>query len=244
MKKIFALIAIAAMVAVSCGKPDDNKGGKNDNKNEDEEYVAPITIDGDFADWAKLDASKMATATTNPDANKTALKLVKVYADELFVYVYFEWDKDQISHEPDVEHVPFHVYINGDGDTSTGGFADQWLDACADVMFEGFLTDGTNVVSYEPGVYQWVGEPNGSGWDDCWEELGDFPGLTSGAGVEGKYEMAITRELYPIGKWANTFSIGFDIQQDWDSVGILPNDAVSEDNPSGHANSLTVITNK
>ena len=246
MKKIFVLLAIAATLsAVSCSKNNANKkekGGK-----EDSEYVQPIKIDGDFSDWAKLDASKVATATCDPDCSKTALKLVKVYADNVFIFVYFEWDKEHISYEPDVDHVPFHVYINGDGNTATGGFGDQWADACTDVMFEGFLyPDGATLGSYAPSIFKWVGEVNGTGWDGCWEDLGDINGITSGAGIEGKYEFSIVRELYPLGKLADTFSIGFDIQQKWNSVGILPNGHVDEavEGSTELVNSLTVVTVK
>jgi hypothetical protein len=243
MKKIFAFLAIAAMVAVGCSKTNDN-GGKKRGGDDKPKYEQPITIDGNFDDWAKLDASKIATAKSDPDATKTALKLVKVYADNVFVFVYFEWDKDQISYEKDVEHVPFHVYINGDGNAATGGFADQWTDACTDVMMEGFIYPDAVLGSYEPGLFKWVGEANGSGWDPNWESLGDISGITKGAGVEGKYEFQITRELYPVGKLADNFSIGFDIQQGWNSVGILPNAAPTDDNPGGLAPSLQVVTVK
>ena len=241
MKKILTFLAMTASIlmvstAVSCNKNDDD----DDDGGEDSEYVAPIKIDGDFSDWAKLDASKIASATCDKDATKTALKLVKVYADAVYVFVYFEWDKDQITHEPDVEHVPFHCYINTDGDAKTGGYGDQFSDACTELLFEGFIyPDGAAVGSYEPGVYKWIGETNGTGWD--WEDLGEFNNLTAGAGIEGKYEFQIARELMPM-KLADNFSIGFDIQQSWNSVGILPSTAPDEDNASGILPSLKVTT--
>ena len=140
MKKIFVLLAIAATLsAVSCNK--NNAGGKKPKDKEEKEYVAPIKVDGDFSDWAKLDATKVATATCDPDATKTALKLVKVYADEVFVFIYFEWDKEEVPHyaptnpadENTGAYAPFHIYMNGDGSTATGGFAGQWSDAATDV---------------------------------------------------------------------------------------------------------------
>ena len=246
MKKILAFLAMtASILVVSCKK--DNNGPDGPDGPDDQEYVQPITIDGDFSDWAKLDANKVATAKTDPDARHTALKLVKVYADEVFVFVYLEWDKDQISFEKDVEHVPFHMYINGDGNTATGGYGDQFSDACSDLLLEGMLFDGSNWAGYDPGAYKWIGETNGTGWG--WEPDGDNvlaagSGLCSGAGIEGKYEIALVRELYPLGKIADTFSIGFDIQQNWDSVGVLPNAALTDDNPSGIAPSLQVTTVK
>lgn len=247
MKKVLSFLAVAAMMFVSCGEKDNpTPKPQDDPKQEDpveEPYVCPITIDGDFADWAAIDASWISEAKTDPDATHTAMKVVKVFADDLFIMVYFEWDKDQITHEPEVEHVPFHVYMNGDGDASTGGFADQFSDACIDLLMEGFIyPDGAAIGSYEPGLYSWSGDVNGSGWS--WEGLGDIAGITSGAGIEGKYEFQIMRELYPLGKVADTFSIGFDIQQGWNSVGILPNAAPTDDNPAGTAPSLQVKTYK
>lgn len=246
MKKVFVLIAIAAMVAVSCNK-DDNNNKKKNNKTEDEEYVAPITIDGTFEDWAALDPTKVASAKCDEEATHTALKTVKVYADEVFVYVYFEWDKDQISYVSGEEHVPFHCYINGDGDATTGGYGDEFSDACSDLLLEGSLYDENGIASYDPGCYKWIGEANGTGWG--WEPDGENilaagSGLCRGAGVEGKYEFALARDLYPVGTMADTFSIGFDIQQNWESVGVLPNSHVTDENTTGLAPSLQVVTVK
>ena len=243
MKKILTFLAMTAsilMVSVSCNK---NNGDEDDPDGPDEpEYVAPITIDGEFADWAKLPSANVAEAKCDPEATKTALKVVKVYADPVYVFVYFEWDKDQITHEPEVEHVPFHCYINTDGDASTGGYGDEFSDACSELLFEGFVyPDGAKVGSYEPGVFKWTGDVNGTGW--TWEDLGEFNGLCAGAGIEGKYEFQIARELLPM-KLADKFSIGFDIQQGWESVGVLPNSHVTDDNPGGLAPSLQVKTVK
>lgn len=243
MKKLLTFAAIAALVLVaSCSKNNDTK--KKGGDTPEPEYVQPIKIDGDFSDWAALDASKVATAKTATDAPKTALKLVKVYADEVFVFVYFEWDTDQITAEAGVEHVPFHIYINGDGDTATGGFKDQFSDACVDLLTEGSIYPDGVLGSYDPDCFSWSGEPNGEGWSWDGPILPAGSGLTAGAGVNGKYELQIVRELYPLGKLADNFSIGFDIQQSWNSVGILPNADITEDNPAGTAPLLQVVTVK
>ena len=243
MKKVLTFVALAAMVCfVSCQKANSGKkGGKDSGKTE---YVQPITIDGQFDDWAKLDASKVAVAKHTEGATHDALKVLKVYADANFIFLYLEWNPEMISWELDVEHVPFHIYLNGDGDDKTGGFADQWSDACMDSCFEGFLTDGNNIASYDPGVYSWIGVANGEGWK--WSDpavLDPGSGVCSGAGAaSGKYEIQLTRELYPLGKIAKNFSIGVDIQQGWNSVGVLPNAAATDDNPAGTAPSLQVTT--
>ena len=206
--------------------------------------IASITIDGKFDDWAALEKGTFSQTFGDEEATHPALTHCKVYAVADYVYVYIEWDTDQITYEADVEHVPFHCYINTDGDATTGGFASQFSDACTDVLFEGFLYDGGVMGSYDPGAYAWAGDPNGDGWS--WDDLGAEGGLCEGAGVDGKYEFLINRAAvaalgFPI---ADKFSIGFDIQQSWDSVGILPNAAPSEDNPSGIMPSLQVTTQK
>lgn len=206
--------------------------------------AASITIDGNFDDWAALPADSFSKTYGDEDATHPALTHCKVYATADKVYVYIEWDTDMITYEKDVEHVPFHCYINTDGNAATGGFASQFSDACTDVLLEGFLYDGGEMSSYDPGAFAWAGEPNGDGW--TWDDLGAEGGLAEGAGVDGKYEFALDRAAigalgFPI---ADQFSIGFDIQQSWNSVGILPNAAPSEDNPSGVVPSLQVKTIK
>lgn len=240
MKKVFVLMAIAAMMLVSCGK-DDN--GKKDRK-PGSDYNAPVKIDGDFSDWAALDASKVATAECAELAAKTSLQKVKVYADEVCIYVYFEWNTDDITWKLDEEHVPFHIYVNADGDKTTGGFCDQWTTGCTDFMYEGFLTDGNNIASYDPGAYLWEGEAGAEGW--TWSEpavIAAGSGLCKGAGKNGKYELVMFRELAPV-EIVDNFSIGFDIQQSWDSVGILPNADCDENNTAGKAEMLEVVTVK
>ena len=202
-----------------------------------------LTMDGKFDDWAALEKGTYSQTYGDEDATHPALTHCKVYATSKYVYVYIEWDTDAITYEKDVEHVPFHCYINTDGDASTGGFSDQFADACTDVLFEGYLYDDGVMGSYNPGAFAWAGDANGGGW--TWDDLGG-EGLCQGAGVDGKYEFLIDRAAvaalgFPI---ADVFSIGFDIQQSWDSVGILPNAAPSEDNPSGVVNSLQVTTQK
>ena len=208
--------------------------------------TANITIDGDFADWAALPEGSFSQTYGDEEATHPALTHCKVFANADYIFVYIEWDTDQITAEAGVEHVPFHCYINTDGDESTGGFADQFSDACTDILLEGFLYDGGEnggeIGSYAPAAFMWTGDPNGEGWS--WGYAGEVE--SEGAGVDGKYEFALTRASfaefgYPV---ADTFSIGFDIQQSWDSVGILPNAAPSEDNPSGKMPSLKVVTYK
>ena len=45
-------------------------------------------------------------------------------------------------------------------------------------------------------------------------------------------------------EFADTFSLGVDIQQKWSSVGVLPNAAVTDENANGLAPKLVVNTVK
>jgi len=211
--------------------------------------TAEIIIDGNFEDWAALPADSYSKTYGDEEATHPALTHCKVYATAEYIYVYFEYDMEFIDPQPGVDHVPFHCYINTDGDATTGGFADQFSDACTDLLLEGFIygggEEGGEMGSYDPTAYAWEGEPGGSGWG--WgEDILPDGGACVGAGIEGKYEFQIERAVlagigFPV---ADNFSIGFDIQKAWDSVGILPNAAPSEDNPSGVVASLPVKTIK
>ncbi|MBR2224377.1 MAG: hypothetical protein IKP01_07870 [Bacteroidales bacterium] len=203
-------------------------------------YEKPIAVDGDFSDWNLLDADWVATAECAQETSRPALERVKVYADEQFIFVYFEWDKDLISYA-DYEWVPFECFVNTDGDSSTGGYADGFLDACSDVLVEGVLYPNGVLGSYNAYGYAWSGEPNGEGWE--WSDF-ELVKFTQGAGVDGKYELQIDRAFlasfgFPV---ADEFSIGFAILQYWDAVGLLPNSDISDSNPNGIAPSLQVKT--
>ena len=205
-------------------------------------FPEPICIDGNFADWDELDPSKVAVAECASNPYKGALKIAKVYADYNYVFIYVEFDETAVSWSPS-ELVPFHIYLNGDGNTATGGFGDMFSDACVDVLLEGFLTNGYYLVGYGPTVYKWNGEANGSGWH--WTEiLAAGSGICSGAGRGNAVEIRLDREKYPDGVLADNFGIGFDIQQAWESVGILPNVDVTADNTMGKAPMLNVTTVK
>ena len=261
MKKIMTLAAIfaAVMMGVTSCNPDDTKpeqkpdvetpdnGGEEtpDNGGEqtpEDEYVSPITIDGDFADWDALDASKVAVATTDPDATKAGLKTVKVYADGVFINVYFECDLDIVA---DLESVPFHVYFNSDNSANDPTSEDQWTNSGdIDYMCEGWVFEGGVNCTYDPSLSAAGYTPDAYGWE--WVDvLGSGSAISAGAGNgQDKYEFAFTLEMMDMVEFADTFGIGFDIQQNWDSVGILPNAAVTESNLSGKAPLLLVTFDK
>ena len=240
MKKLFALLAFASLVFVACDpkedpdKPDDGK----DKPGEQTEYVAPINIDGDFSDWAKLDASKVATATTDPNATKTALKVAKVYADEYYIFGYFEFELGPIPGNEADMWLPLHWYLNADGSASTGGYADSFAEGDAEWLLE------TSVHNYDPALFKWWGEVGGTGWNwsdpngandetDYWgaiipegQGIGQSAGSVNMADGKGKYEISISRDMMPMVEFADQFTVGFDMSIGWDAtLGLLPNAA-------------------
>ncbi|MBR5042832.1 MAG: hypothetical protein IKX67_06295 [Bacteroidales bacterium] len=244
MKKILAIMAMAAMTLVAC-TPNNNDPDDPENGNE-KNYVAPITIDGNYDDWAKLDASKVQVLKCAQNTSKTDLKLAKVYADKYYVFVYAEFD---FSAYDTVNDAHFHFYINGDNDTSTGGYKgafDQGETPCVDVMTEGDVIEGGAVCDYDPGVYVWDGPANYIDWsDEYWGDPLEITDFVSGKGNKKAFEFRITRELYPAGKLAKTFTMGMDILVNgWDATGALPNAEASDTNPAGEAPLLTVTISK
>lgn len=248
MKKIMTMLAMtAAILAVSCNKND--KPGKDNKEEEEEEYVAPITVDGDTSDWAKLDASKVQSCSLK-SADTWAypeIKSAKVYADELYVFIYMEFNPDKEVFNPTSDS-HYAIYINGDNNTATGGYAGQWLydddKFCNDILVMGayFTADDGFIKNLDCEVYKWDGDNNIDDWKWGDVDVADFAeGVCTSKGIE----LALTRDLYPAGTFEDEFTIGFQLQTDgWDATGALPNGEPSDDNPSGKAPELKVIVNK
>jgi len=214
--------------------------------------------DNSLADWDALPAEYVVSAVCPDNAALLGLKSVKVYATEMYINILVEPNMDDIV---DLEWVPFHVYIDTDNSDATGGYGDEFTDANADILCEGAVFSGGDPYSYNPAVFKWWGEVGASGWD--WTDPSvahdetDFWGAIIGEGqlpvgaseyVDGKFEIQILRELLAtvpgVEMNADEFGIGFDIQQNWSSVGILPIGEDSEENPGGYLPKLKVRINK
>ncbi len=110
MKKLFMILGtclMAALVVVSCNKPEDNKDNKenkenkeNGNGNGNEEFSLDVSIDGNFTEW---DALTEATADgeyylyeENTDAERNGMLRLKLTSDEDYIYVYTEINYERI----------------------------------------------------------------------------------------------------------------------------------------------------
>ena len=262
MKKIqFALLcgAVLAMVACTekceiCGNdPCTCPGGEDGGGTE---YVNPIDVtDGSAADWDALPAEFVASATHADGCSMDGLKSVKVYCDEMYLNVLVEVNMEVVT---DLEWTPFHIYLNADGSAETGGYGDEFVDADAEYMLETAIYQ-SGAVAYNPAVFKWFGEVGGSGWlwtdpsvvaDDTngWGAIvpeGTLPiGNAQAVNGIGTVEIQLLKELIPA-QWADQFSIGFDIQQNWTSCGILPNAADDAETAAAVlANKLVVKVDK
>ena len=209
---------------------------------------ADISVtDGSIEDWKALPAELVASCECPDAAAYLGLKGAAVYADEVYINVLVEYDPEEIL---DREWTPFHFYFNTDNSDATGGYGDQWNDANTDILMEGAVfaapDEGGEGVpcEYVPGVFAWIGEVGGTGW--AWEELTVAAPFCQSQHVGNYIEFKMIRELIPTtAGWNDSeFGIGFDIQQNWESVGILPIEAATDENPNGHTVKLQVKINK
>ena len=210
------------------------------------------SADGSAADWDALPAAFVASATHAEGCSMDGLKSVKVYSDEMYLNILVEVNLETVT---DHEWTSFHVYLNADNNSATGGFGDQWTTADVDVMLEtAIFADGA--AQYNPAVFKWWGADGENGWlwtnpevegtaENGWgAEVpeGSMP-IGNAQMVNGKIEIQLMWELIPA-NWADKFTVGFDIQQSWNSVGILPNAADAEDGSEVLAEKLEVTFKK
>ena len=258
-----ALMCFATVAFFACKpqnqptNPGGNGGGGQQgggNEGEDTEFVSKVKVDDNsIAEWANLPAEFVATAVCPEDGAYLGLKSVKVYADELYINILAEYDPEEI---PNHTSVPFHVYINTDNSDETGGYGDEWNDANVDIMMEGFVfsakewdgetpLDEGEPCEYVPEIFPWTGEVGGTGWG--WGEALVPAGVfVHSQHVGNCVELQMMRELIPslVGWNEKEFGIGFDIQQSWESVGILPLVSPTDENATGHTNKLQVKIDK
>ena len=249
----FALLCAAALAIVAC-KPQNGPEGPNTDDPDEKEYVQIVKVDDNsLADWNNVPAEYLATTTHVEGASMDGLKSVKVYADELYINLLVEVNDEVVT---DRAWTPFHVYINADNNAATGGFGDQWITPDVDVMLEtAIFADGA--AQYNPAVFKWWGADGESGWlwtdpenpgtaDNGWGAVVPEGSMPIGVAqmVDGKIEIQLLWELIPANWAGDKFTIGFDIQQEWNSVGILPNAADDETGSEVLAEKLEVTFNK
>ena len=239
-----ALMCVATLAMVACEKDKKDEGNGDGEKIFD--YENPIEInDNSIADWDKLDQTKIAEAVAPNAPLWSALKKIRVYADSVCIYYMAVFDPAQMVSHTAVDVM--HIYINADNSDATGGFWDLFAPAQkgdVDLMFEGPIWDdyGTQI-SYEPSVSYWSGPLNGEGWN--WSETPVSNKLSASQFVgDSIIEGRLAIELIPYKFNKKAFEIGFDIQQNFDNVGLLPQINTPDGQLIGRAKKLYVEFDK
>lgn len=254
-----ALMCLATLAFLACNKDknpatdpgttpteDTIPGGGDQGGGGDGEYTSPIKInDNSVADWDKLDQSKVAVFNMPEDPLYTAMKTIKVYADQVYINYMIIFDPAEITSRTPNDGM--HIYMDADNSAETGGYWDQFdgpNQGNTDLMFEGpiFGETGENI-SYAPSVSKWAGALNGEGW--LWEELPAASNLGASQFVgDNIIEGRLVKQYIPWDKWTDQFSIGFDMQQNWESVGLLPQANTPDGELIGRAKKLLVTFDK
>lgn len=235
IKKFMAIAAVAAML-IACG-PDEDPVGPNPNDKPGTENPEPepepepepdcaIVLDGEFDDW---DAVECVTATL-PEAGEgatiaqPALKEFRLYADEMYICVYLEFDPrgewdEVLGQYSGVRYLD--LFFDNDNDPATGRLY-NWS-TCAGIMMQGAFYGTTEAYNPEISLYTGVdGQP-----DWAWEDLGIYGAINAIQPVvvsEGvaKVEIQMMRELLSF-DMADTIGVGANIEtEDWKSIGHLP----------------------
>ena len=195
--------------------------------------------DGTLADWDNVPSEYLFKTECAPNASMNGLKSVQVYVDLTYINLLVEVNDDVVTNR---EWTPFHVFINSDNNAATGGYGDQWITADVDFMLETAIYSEGAVYPYNPFVFKWWGADGENGWhwtdpnseptsENGWGALipeGSMPIGNSQMVEDGKIEIQLDYKLIPFSFDETTFTLGFDIQQSWSSVGVLPNAADDE----------------
>ena len=230
MKKVFlAILATIAVVGmVSCNKDDNGKGGKGGKK----AVEVNITIDGDLADWADVEVG--AEVLEETVETRAALLTLKAAADATNLYIYFEAQLEE-----DQAAAPIDIFINSDGDTSTGFTSWLWSEVGWEFLLEsetGFLASATAVRDmddmnvYKAKVWQDAEGNQIDGWDKTvpavMEQVEGLSGFCTSAGkvVNGIafVEISIARSAINA-RAKGKLGLGVEIHDGgWADIGMLP----------------------
>ncbi len=223
MAKAFSVIA--ALAFVSCEKKPVNNGG-NDDDDDDNSFVPAVTIDGNFSDWNSLDCA----AAVLPDGAMdlyTAIKTFKLSGDEMYIYIYAEFDKSKLDMTGEWTN-PVDIYINSDNNGETGGIFYLWDPLGYEYFLENnLLASGEFSDWSETMFFKFTGEDGTDVWavdPPARQELSSANLCKAAGKIEGnvaKWELSILRALIPGLK--NTINVGIMVQSpEWVRIGSLP----------------------
>ena len=246
-----ALMCLAAIAMVACKDKNPAEGGGDQGGDQggggQSGYVAKISVkDKSVADWDALDQAKVAKFDAPEKPVWDGVHMIKVYADEVYINWILVFDPVKYAKHRDVDVM--HIFLNIDNNEATGGYYDLFEDACADLMFEGSLFGEPNVaINYSPSVSEWIGDPNGEGWDNWSQVAASIKGESQFVN-DSTIEARIMIENIPgKNKFAKDgFGFGATLTQNFEpaAVGFLPQGNTPDGDLIGRANMLFVPFDK
>ena len=242
MKKLLSFFAVIALLSLSACEKNPSGGGGNNKGNGD--VNTDIKIDGDFADWAALDAGKVVVAKNNPGSLWEAVKEIRVYATTDFIFYYVKFDKESVEEElANGDELNARVCLNTDGEF-TSGYHNYFLQGY-DFVIEGAMANGSGGWSSFGGdLNQRVG--------DGWVIIGS--GMIVGAGKGVEYELmldvkalnkAIKSSETPNHLLQDKFQTGMRFYHaGWEEFSNMPNASAEEGDGSSWGDLLEITVNK
>lgn len=222
-------------------------GGEDSYTEEITLEAKSIVIDGDFSEWAS--AANVAEAKMGENSKWEALYDMKFCTDANYIYFYLEFTAETYETTDEAGAPitgnlvdPIDIYLNIDGDETTGSNSYLWENSAADVLIEGFWSNNFS----DAGVYTFPADAAQDAW--AWVDAGvvgstetcDRKILANGhAAIEGKITMAMLP--YTV----KGVKVGvFTSNTDWKESGCLPETVVNEDGTSTPSPLLEVKLNK
>ena len=100
-----ALMCLATLAMVACKKDKNEPSGGGEGGGDEPTFVSKVNVkDNSIAEWATLPAEYVQSATCPEDGASLGLKSMKVYADQVYINILFEFDPEEyFDSESDIE---------------------------------------------------------------------------------------------------------------------------------------------
>lgn len=249
MKKIFAMMAIAATLALgySCNQNTPETPEEPDQPEQPEQpgEAGAIVIDGVFDDWTALEIGTFSKSVSDPDSPWEGVREIRCYADADSVYYYIKFDQESLEDAFGMDPNDMHLRlcINTDGEF-TSGYTSYFLEGY-DFIVEGTFADGGAFVDFDGTLHQRIGS-----WVPLLEPEN---GLVTGKGAGYEYEISLSRAKF--NEAANTSTVPMPMGDEfqtgirfyyngWEEFSNVPNTSIDEEDGTGHGYLMRVHTQK
>jgi len=206
-----------------------NKAGDNSMEQSItlEKKAWEIKIDGKFKDWEEVPEEALALAAADEDSKYEYLHAMAWCADADYLYFYLEFDGSTYDYiddggAPAVGFLvdPIDIYMNVDGDETTGSNNYLWENSAADILIEGFWSDNMESAGVyvfpataDQGEWAWV-DAEIAGAAECCDPISMNGNVKA---IEGRIMIAMLP--YEVKK----LKVGvFTSTTEWTESGVLP----------------------